>query len=80
MPYVLARLCKCTNDFCTFLKCKKVKCSLQLKSMVKLYIKVQIFHALKRSNVHINQEKMGKCNRKMLKLSYFKYVELYKIS
>ena len=30
----------------------------------------RIFHALKRSNVQINQEKMGKCNRKMLKLSY----------
>ena len=25
---------------------------------------------LQRSNVQINQEKMGKCNRKMLKLSY----------
>ena len=38
--------------------------------MVKLYMKVQIFHALKRSNVQINQEKTGKHNRKMLKLSY----------
>ena len=70
MPHVLARLCKCAHDFCTFLKCKEVKCSLQLKSMVKLYMKVQIFHALKRYNVQINQEKMGKHNRKMLKLSY----------
>ena len=51
MPHILARLCKCAHDFCTCLKCKEVKCSLQLKSMVKLYIKVQIFHALKRSNV-----------------------------
>ena len=25
MPYVLARLCKCADDFCTFLKCKEVK-------------------------------------------------------
>ena len=70
MPEVLARLCKCAGDFCTFLKCKAVKCSLWLKSVVKLYMKVQIFHALKRCNVQINQEKMGKCNRKMLKLSY----------
>ena len=70
MPNVLARLCKCADDFCTFLKCKKVKCSLLMKSMVKLYMKVEIFHALKTSNIQINQEKMGKCNRKMFKLSY----------
>ena len=40
MPHVPARLCKCADDFYTFLKCKAVKCSLQLKSMVKFYIKV----------------------------------------
>ena len=28
MPHVLARLCKCADDFCTFLKCKEMKCSL----------------------------------------------------
>ena len=28
MPHVLARLCKCADDFCTFLKCKEVQCSL----------------------------------------------------
>ena len=47
MSHVLERLCQCEDDFCTFLKCKEVQCSLQLKGMVKLYIKVQIFHALK---------------------------------
>ena len=36
MPHVLARLCKCADDFCTFLKCKVVQCSLLLKRMVKL--------------------------------------------
>ena len=46
-PHILARLCKCADDFYTFLKCKEVKCSMQLKSMVKLYMKVRIFHALK---------------------------------
>ena len=40
MPHVLARLCKCADNFCTFLKCKVVQCSLQLKCMVKLYMKV----------------------------------------
>ena len=40
MPRVVARLCKCVDNFYTFLKCKEVKCSLQLKSMVKLYMKV----------------------------------------
>ena len=28
MPHVLVRLSKCADDFCTFLKCKEVKCSL----------------------------------------------------
>ena len=28
MPHVLARLCKYADDFCTFLKCKEVQCSL----------------------------------------------------
>ena len=70
MPHVPARLCEYADDFCTFLKCKEVQCSLQLKSMVKLYMKVWIFHALKRSNVPINQEKTGNHNRTMLKLSY----------
>ena len=40
MPHVPARLSKCADDFYIFLKCKEVKCSLQLKSMVKLYMKV----------------------------------------
>ena len=40
MPHVLARLCKCADDFYTFLKCKEVNCSLSLKSMVKLYMKI----------------------------------------
>ena len=40
MPHVLARLCKCADDFCTFLKCKEVQCPMLLKSMVKMYMKV----------------------------------------
>ena len=28
MPHELTRLCKFADDFCTFLKCKEVKCSL----------------------------------------------------
>ena len=52
MPHVLARLCKSADETCTFLKCMEVPCYLQLKSMVKLYMKVQIFHALERSNVN----------------------------
>ena len=40
IPHILARLCKCADDFCTFLKCKEVQCSLQLKSIVKLCMKV----------------------------------------
>ena len=40
MLHVLARSCKCADDFYIFLKGKEVKCSLQLKSMVKLSMKV----------------------------------------
>ena len=40
MPHVLARLCTYADDFCIFLKCKEVECSLGLKSMVKVCIKV----------------------------------------
>ena len=36
MLHVLARLCKCADDFCTFLKCKEVKCS----SVIEKYGKV----------------------------------------
>ena len=43
-------------------------------SMIEKYGKVlhesTNIYALQRSNVQINQEKMGKCNRKMLKLGY----------
>ena len=80
MPHVLARLCKCVDDFCIFLKCKVVKYSLQLKSMVKLYITVHIFYALKRSNVQINQEKTEKHNGKCLSQAICKYVRLCKIN
>ena len=51
IPGVLARLCKSAEDLCTFLKCKEVQCFLRLKSMVKLYMKVHIFHAPKRFNM-----------------------------
>ena len=70
MPHVLARLSKSPDEICTFLKCKEVPCCLQLKSMVKLYMKVQICHDLKRSNVQISEEKTGNNNRKMLKRSH----------
>ena len=39
--------------------------------MVRLYMKMKIFHTLKQSNVQIKEGKAGKCNRKMLKLNYF---------
>ena len=39
--------------------------------MVKLYMKVRIHHALKMSNMNNAENKSGKHNRKMLKLSHF---------
>ena len=54
IPGVLARLCKNAEELCTFLKCKEVQCILRLKITVKWYIKICIFHALKRSNMPNN--------------------------
>ena len=60
MPGVLERLCKSAEELCTFLKCKEVKCFLSLKSMVKLYMKVCIFYAMKRYNMQNNEGKTEK--------------------
>ena len=70
MPSVLARLCKSAEEICTFLKFKEVQCFMGLKGMVMLYMKVYIFHALKRSNMQNSEDKIGKYNRMMLKLSH----------
>ena len=43
MPHVLARLCKSADEVCTFLESKAVQCCLQLKGVVKLYIKYKYF-------------------------------------
>ena len=70
MPSVLERLCKCADKYCSFLGCQANECSLRLKHMVKLYMKVRIFHALKKSNTQNVEAKGLKRNRKMLKLSH----------
>ena len=49
----------------------KKKCSVRIRSMVKLYLKVRIHHALKMSNMNNSGNKSGKCNREMLKHSHF---------
>ena len=67
---VLMQLSKSGDEYCQFLKCQSIKCSLRLKSMVKLYMKVRLFHALKQSNIQNVEDKSGKCNRKMLKISH----------
>ena len=61
MPHVLARLCKCAHDFCTFLKCKEVKCYLQLKSMLKMYpesMNISWFEKIQCTNQSRENEKM----------------------
>ena len=70
MPFLLARLCKSADEECQFLKCKELKCSHRLKSMLKLYMKVRMYHALKKNNMQIVEDKSVKRNRKMLKLSH----------
>ena len=70
MPSVLGRLCKCANKYCSFLDCQANECLMRLKGMVKLYMKVRKFHALKKSNTQNVETKGLKRNRKMLKLSH----------
>ena len=68
--FVLVQLSKSGDEYCQFLKCQSIKCSLRLKSMIKLYMKVRLFHALKQSNIPNVEDKSGKHNRKMLKISH----------
>ena len=70
MPFLLTRLCKSAEEYFQFLTCTEIKCKLRVKNMVKLYIKVRIFHALKRSNAYNTEDKSVKCNRKILKLRH----------
>ena len=52
MPFLLNSLCKSAEEYCHFLTFGEIKCKLRVKNMVKLYMKVGIFHSLKCSNVY----------------------------
>ena len=48
---VLMRLCKSAEQFCTnLLECDRPACALKLRGMVKLFMKVRVFHGLRVSN------------------------------
>ena len=66
--FILIRLCKSADKHCQFLTCPDIKCKLRVQNMVKLYMKVHIFHALKWSSAYNTEDKSVKWNRKMLKL------------
>ena len=68
--FVLTKLWKSVEDECNFMTCKYQQCSVRLKCMVKLYVKVRIFHALKWCNAQNTEDKSGKHSRKILKLSH----------
>ena len=70
MPFILTQLCKTADEECQFLTCQEMKCILKVKNMVKLYMKVRIHHALKRSNMQNVEDKGTKRKRKMVKLSH----------
>ena len=70
MPFVVTRLCKSAEKEYQFLTCSETKCILRVQKMGKLYMKVQIFHALKCGNEYNKEEKSVKRNRKMLKLRH----------
>ena len=51
MPFILTWLCKTADEECQFLTCSEMKCTVRVKSMIKLYMKVRMHHALKKSNI-----------------------------
>ena len=55
----------------SFLTCTDIKCKLRVQNMVKLYMKVRIFHALKCSNAYNTEDKSIKQNRKNAKIKAF---------
>ena len=61
MPFILTWLCKSADKHCQFLTCTDIKCKLRVQNMVKLYMKVCIFHALKCSNAYNTEDKSIKC-------------------
>ena len=71
MNSILVRLCKNSEDIGKhFLKCKSLQCNTKLYAMIKLYLKVRMFHALKTSNLENKNKKGVKRNRKLLNLQH----------
>jgi hypothetical protein len=71
MSGVLVRLCKnVEHTGKDFLECDSSACNAKLYAMMKLYLKVRLFHALKTSNRSNKSKKGVKRNRKMLKLQH----------
>ena len=64
MPCILTRLCKSTEEYCQCVTCENLQCSIRLKNMTKLYMKVRIFHALKQINAKNCEEKGIKCRER----------------
>ncbi len=68
MKSILLRLCKHAEHLSEAAPtCDTLGCKLKFSAMVRLYMKVRIFHALKMSNIQ-NMQSHGKRNRKVLKL------------
>ena len=70
MPFVLRRLCKSAEKYCEFLTCQTEECRGRVRKMMLLYMRVRIYHSLKKSNATNAEDKSVKRNRKMLKLSH----------
>ncbi len=69
MPSLLARLCNSAKVLYPGCLCTDKTCKENLGRMVKLFMKVRVFHALKTSNL-ANSTKASRKNRKVLKLSH----------
>ena len=70
MQFILAKLAKSAEEYCSFLTCTQPKCQQRIHIMAIIFMKVRLMHALKRSNAQNVKEKSGKRNRKMLKLTH----------
>lgn len=71
LPGVLETLMKNSQkEIQDFEKCDKENCKARVRCMVKLYMKIKIYHTLKMSNISNHLSTGNKRNRKILKLMH----------
>ena len=60
VPFVLRRLCKSAEEYCEFLTCQTEECRGRVRKIMLLYMRVRIYHSLKKSNATNAEDKSMK--------------------